>query len=156
MLNLNFVLNASCKIFQKHEVKWLSRSETIGHGTSWSLVIFWIYSSASLSIVYVVHSGIKYVDLVRQSTTTYKESFHWRVLGNPETKSIVTCSNFYSGISKGCKVPVGLWCSALICWQVRHFSTNLMTSLFIPDHQYCLLKSWYIFVTPGCTEYGVC
>ena len=58
-------------------------------------------------------------------------------------------------ISSSCSIPAGLWCSALTCWNVRHFSTCLTMSLFILDHQCRFFRSWYIFVTLGCTEYDV-
>ncbi|KAJ4963665.1 hypothetical protein NE237_023604 [Protea cynaroides] len=37
----------------------------------------------------------------------------------------------------------------------RNWNTKRAISAFIPLHQYSLLKSWYILVLPGCTEYEV-
>lgn len=65
------------------------------------------------------------------------------------TKSIVTCSNFHFRMGRSCRRPLGLWCSALIVGQVRHWETNSIVSFFIPGHQKWQLKSRYIFVLIG-------
>jgi hypothetical protein len=75
-------------------------------------------------------------------------------MGNPTIKSILISSHFYWDIFNGCKSPTGLWCSALTLWQLSHNATNSATTLFIPYHQYMLLRSWYILVLLWWMEYA--
>jgi len=59
-------------------------------------------------------------------------------------------SHFHIGISKGCSVPPGLWCSTFAFWKVKQADTNYATSFFMPCHQKVSLRSWYILVMLGC------
>lgn len=77
------------------------------------------------------------------------------VLGNPTTKSMAMSSHFHSGMRLGWSNHPGRWCSALICWQVRHSATNRAIPDFILGHQYLSLRSRYILVSPGWQEYVV-
>ena len=52
-------------------------------------------------------------------------------LGKPVTKSIHIRLHFHSGMGSGCSSLKGYWCSALICWQVKHCSTNWAISLHV-------------------------
>ena len=96
--------------------------------------------------------GKKWADFVSRSTITQIASKPALVLGNPDTKSIAILSHFHCGISKGCNIPEGLWCSIFTFWQVKHFETYSATSFFIPGHQNIAFKSWYILVLPGWME----
>jgi len=44
-------------------------------------------------------------------------------------------SHFHTGISRGCRITPGLWCSTFAFWKVRQANTNWVTSFFIPCHQ---------------------
>ena len=88
------------------------------------------------------------MSLVKWSTITQTLFFLLLVLGNPITKSILTWSHFYSGISKGCNNLAGFWCSTFTCWKIWQLATYWAMSLFISLHQNCLFKSWYILVLP--------
>ena len=66
--------------------------------------------------------------------------------------SIPISSHFHWGICNGCNNPAGLWCSALILWQLSHVATCSAISLFIPYHQNFFFRSWYIFSLPGWIE----
>src|SRR3954466_8530453 len=81
---------------------------------------------------------------------THMESCLLVDLGKAVTKSIVMCSHFQTGISSDCSFPAGLLCSTWICWQVRHLAIISATYLFMPAHRYCLFRSLYILVLPGC------
>jgi len=88
--------------------------------------------------------------LVNRSIITQMVSCLLKVRGRWVTKSMEMLSHFHTGISKGCRFPLGFWCSTFAFWQVRQADTNCATSFFIPCHQKVSLRSWYILVMPGC------
>ena len=131
VLNFSLVLIALWTLLQNANVKQLSLSKMIDIGTPWSRTISFTYKSANCSSEYVILIGKKCADLVNLSTITHTTSCPLVVLGKPTTKSMEICSHFHSGISIGCRTPAGRWCSALIFWQTRHFSTNRLGSAII-------------------------
>merc|ERR1712080_152171 len=98
-----------------------------------NITTHFIYSSANLAAVLFDLTGINLVLLVNRSTITQMLSWPDLVLGNPSMKSIEICSHFHSGISNGCKNPLGFFFSALTSWQFMHLDINFPTSLFIPS-----------------------
>jgi hypothetical protein len=67
-----------------------------------------IYSSAYRPTLYVVAMGMKWVNLVKQSTMTYIELYPHEVRGKPTLKSMQMFSYFHSGMLKGCWLPAVL------------------------------------------------
>lgn len=103
----------------------------------------------------VFFMGKKWALFVKWSTTTHRELFLDEVLGNQISKSIEISSHFHSRIGSSYNSPMGLWCSALTTLHTEHLFTHLATSLFMPSHQKCCFKPWYIFVLLGWAVYGV-
>ena len=145
VLNFNEVPSVVWRLTQNREVNLGSLSLTIDTGTPWSLMISTTYNLAYLSVEYVTLTGRKCADLVNQSIITQIESKPRVHLGNPTTKSMVMCSHFYTEIGRLCNKPVGLWCSILTYWQVKHLATNSAISFFIPFHQKFSRRVLYIF-----------
>jgi len=115
-----------------------------------NLTISSIYNWANLAIDILRFIAKKWALLVNWSTTTQIASWPLKVHGKWVTKSIAMLSHFHTGISKGCSVPPGLWCSSITFWQVKQVDTNCATSFFISCHQKVSLRSWYILVMSGC------
>lgn len=67
-------------------------------------------------------------DLINRPTITQAASWRFFVQGKQTTKSIG--SHFHSGIGKGYNNPVGLWCSVLTCWQVKHLRDKICNIAF--------------------------
>lgn len=91
---------------------------------------------------------MKCVNLVNQSTMTYKALNPPLTFYNPTTKFIETSSHFHSRMVKGCNNSYDHWYSILTCSQIMHFDTKICHWLFISDYQYIFFKSWYIFTLP--------
>lgn len=144
VLNLSFVPKACCSFSQSREVNRRSRSDMIDTGAPCSLTLSVTYSSASCSMLQVIFTGRNRALFANLSTITQMASQPLLDQGNPVTKSMVMCSHFRFNS------PSGRRCSALRCWQYRHFETYSATSFFIPFYTYKLCKCLYIFVLPGC------
>jgi hypothetical protein len=67
-----------------------------------------MYNSLYYLTLYVVATGIKWVDLVKRFMMTHIELYPCEVRGKPTMKSIHLFSHFHSGILKGCTFPAGL------------------------------------------------
>ena len=135
MLKCNLVPNASCKFFQKCDVKRGSRSDTIDIGTPCNLTISEIYKDANLSKESICCIGKKCADLVSQSTITHTALCFWNIHGNSITKSIIILSYFHSSIFNDCDFSAGAWCSAFTCWHVKYLAMYSTTSFFIVGHR---------------------
>ena len=92
---------------------------------------------------------MKWVLLVSLSTTTQIPVLPFFDLGKPSMKSIETLSHFHCGTSKGWSKPPGFFCSALTCWQTKHWKTNSTALFFIPAQKKTLFMSLYILSPPG-------
>jgi len=92
---------------------------------------------------------LKCADLVRRSTTTHTAFFPFGLRGRVVTKSIVTCSHFYSDIGKVIQLVSGVQPSLA---GTLDTSPHIVRSLFIAFHQKYCFRSWYILVPPGCIE----
>ena len=138
------------KVWQNRDVNRGSLSETMLEGTPCNLTISLMYSWANLTMDILKFIAKKWTLLVSQSNITQMVSCPLKVHGKWVTKSMEMLSHFHTGISKGCRIPSGLWCSTFAFWQVRHADTNWATSFFIPYHQKVSLRSLYILVMPGC------
>src|SRR3954471_22117583 len=88
------------------------------------------------------------------TTTTQIESYPDLVLGSPVMKSIPTLSHFHSGTGNGCSNPAGFWCSAFTRLHTSHRAICSAMSPFMLFRQNLSFRSIYIFVLPGCMEYG--
>lgn len=98
----------------------------------------------------VILMANKWENLVSRSIITQITSCLERPLGNHVTKSIVMCSNFYSGIDNGWNSALVRWYSTLTCWHTRHLETKSATSFFIPFYQNRGHILWYILMLLGC------
>jgi hypothetical protein len=74
-------------------------------GTPCNLNTSFIYNGTNSSAELVIFIGMKCADLVSRSTTTHIASLPQGVRGKPTIKSIVMCSHFRSGISRGFNKP---------------------------------------------------
>ena len=90
---------------------------------------------------YIVFTGKKCADLVRQFIMTQMALHPHGEFGNPTIKSIIMCSHFYSGIGSDCSGPTSFWYPALTCWHCRHCATNSTIYFFIQVSVY-LRSSW--------------
>ena len=127
----NWVPKAACRDYQKWEVILGSLSDTMLAGTPCSLTISLTYNFASLSIENFWLMARKWAHLVNLSTITHIESFPLVDLGRWVTKSMTMLSHFHWGMSSGCNVPPGLWCSIFAFWHTKHDATKSATSVFI-------------------------
>jgi hypothetical protein len=112
-----------------------------------------MYNSAYCLTLYLVPTGMKWANFIRQSTITHIESCSHEVRGKPIIKSMQMSSHFHSGILKGCSFPVGLKWSALTLLHVSHSAMYLAICRFILIHQKLFFNSWYILFVPGWIEY---
>jgi hypothetical protein len=105
----------------------------------------WTNSSAELD----VFIGMKCADLVSQSTTNRIASLPRGVWGKPTVKSVVICSHFHSGISRGFNKPIGLLCSTFTYWQIAKDVKYLVMSTLNLDHHKLCFKPLYILLSLG-------
>ena len=152
VLNFRCVPKLSCRLCQYCNLNLESLSDTILAGTPCRRTTSCMYPSAKDSVDCPTLNGMKWADLVDRSTITQTALFPYGLRGKAVTKSMVILSHFHTGIGNGCKSPAGFWCSALTCWHIKHRDTYRAISRFIPFHQKCVFRSWYIFVPPGCME----
>lgn len=82
--------------------------DIITFGTSCSLTISLIYSSANDSSEVFTRMAKKWVDLINLSIITHMASCFFRVWGKPMIKSVIISSHFHSSISYGDNNPCGL------------------------------------------------
>ena len=122
-LKFRWVPIASWKLSQNLEVKMLPRSELISNGMPWRDMILETYKSANWLAEIVSLTGRKWATLENRSIKTKMASWPFYDQGKPVKKSISILSHFHSGIKSGCRVPAGLWCSALTRRQTSHSST---------------------------------
>jgi len=141
---------ALCSVCQNREVNRGSLSETILEGTPCNLTISLMYNWANLAMDILKFIAKKWALLVSRSTITQMVSCPLNIHGKWVKKSMEMLSHFHIGISKGCRIPLDLWCSTFAFWHVKQATTNCATSLFIPFHQKVSLRSWCILVMPGC------
>jgi hypothetical protein len=122
-------------------------------GMPWWRMMCNIYNSAYYLTLYVVDTGIKWVDFIKWSTMTHIELYPREVRDKPTMKSMQMFSHFHSGMLKGCRFLAGLRWSALTLRHVSHLDTYFAISCFIRVHQKFFFKSWYILLAPGWIEY---
>ena len=148
-LSRSWVPNSWCKLPQNLNRNLGSLSDTMLDGTPCNLTISLTYNWVNFSRGLLTLIGRKWADLVSWSTTTHIASCPVEVLGNPDTKSTAMQSHYHSGISNGCNIPDGFWCSTFTFWQTRQEAAYCATSFFIPGHQNILFRSAYILVVRG-------
>ena len=97
----------SYNALQNLDVNRVSLLNTIDIGTPCRRTISDTYNFASCNKERFTRIARKCADFVNRSTITHTVSFFLLVLGNPVMKSMVTCSHFHTGISRGSRVPPG-------------------------------------------------
>ena len=107
VLSRSLVPKHFCKHSQNWDVNLGSLSKTILTEVPYNLTISFMYNWTSLLTGCLVFMGRKWADFFNLSTITHITSFPVDPFGNPITKSIVMCSHFHSGISRGWSFLVG-------------------------------------------------